>query len=917
MFGQFLNILGIPQPPTTATGHRQQNNTEEETARRREQILSLSAFLGTAKIKRSTATRVVESVRQVSEVTIWSDRRCPELLSLIIEQQLPRALHRLLMAEPKTAESSAVSVQVLQTLSIMLDGVADVEFLYALFSNNFVNQLIAAPVDLDNEEVLPYYVAFLKALSLKLTPDTMHFFFNERMDDFPLYTTAIGLFEHPDSMVRVAVRAITLNVFRINDRDALEFILNAPQCAHFWEQIMQAIKGACDDAFRILVDLPDSAAAPAAAAAAGNGGHASKEWASVDLILENHMGLLAYLNDIYGLGVERINRRISIEFSERILARTYVHAIEVGWRAGASPEETLFMQVVTLCISHFFAIIRYSPLLIDAVNALFVYSGSAARQPQEQEQDNPALDVDRMLVSDAYASDDPHQLAPAPRSLNDMEIAGGSTTRLTHPFVLSPFETSRTLTPWLCTALELLSNKAISPTTLARSVLTPRRMLRTRALLESLTGSPPGVADCRSFSSNTSALTLSHQSLAHVGTSASNGGQAAAAPSTGVAQLPPYTQAIAASMVQVLADSPASHNWMTIDLAALLLVQLTRSSRGGIVLEPGLSDELENAYAAHSSELRALLLSSRKEAEQGENAGEPLIPRGSWKILVQSLIDFANSSADTLRSKAESEGRLIFSCLPFSFSAEASEDAGSRQSSPFENHTPRDTVFASTIHQAYHLRRLCSSARGPTQRGLYTPALKKWLGSPAPPEDIEPACAATVVDNSAKHMLPKAMTKLGFTADIHFDQGCLYIVRKQENANPVVELVWPLADVLVSEQQEDTPSGPLHILRIRDSVFPQLFYPPRPQSLGGINVVSTGPNRSRILSIGKPNSLPLQSPSIARKLGFAYFGSQKALDISLRFVDSSVAQNTKMKLDAHAAVSQSRLASILVDHNVV
>ncbi|KAI8321520.1 hypothetical protein GQ54DRAFT_249116, partial [Martensiomyces pterosporus] len=109
----------------------------------------------------------------------------------------------------------AVTVQILQTLSIILDGITDTTFLYSLFSNNFVNDLIAAPVDLDNDEVLAYYVAFLKALSLKLTPDTIHFFFNERLDDFPLYTTAISLFDHPDSMVRVAVRAITLNVFRI------------------------------------------------------------------------------------------------------------------------------------------------------------------------------------------------------------------------------------------------------------------------------------------------------------------------------------------------------------------------------------------------------------------------------------------------------------------------------------------------------------------------------------------------------------------------------------------------------------------------------------------------------------------------------------------------------------------------------
>ncbi|KAJ2495982.1 Protein CL16A [Coemansia sp. RSA 1972] len=117
-----------------------------------------------------------------------------------------------------TSKDGAVAVQVLQTFSIILDSVSDPKFLYALFSNNFVNDLIAAPID-------------------------------------TLYTTTVALFDHPDAMVRVAVRAITLNVFRINDPGALEFILHLPQCAHFWELIVCSIKDSYDDALRILVDM--------------------------------------------------------------------------------------------------------------------------------------------------------------------------------------------------------------------------------------------------------------------------------------------------------------------------------------------------------------------------------------------------------------------------------------------------------------------------------------------------------------------------------------------------------------------------------------------------------------------------------------------------------------------------------------
>ncbi|KAJ1929250.1 hypothetical protein EC988_010119, partial [Linderina pennispora] len=188
------------------------------------------------------------------------------------------------------------------------------------------------------------------------------------------------------------------------------------------------------------------------------------------------MGLLSYMNDIYGLGVERINQRITSEFLDRILIRTFVHVIEIGWRAGASPEEALFMQVVTLFLSHFFAIIKYSPLLVDTINALFV----------EQV---------------AHTSDDSNAMEEGEEGAKMEEP-----THLVHPFTPSPFEASRTLMPWMCVALEILHNKAIGPTVLVRSVLTPRRMLRTRALLDSLTGRP-AVADCRS-SSGGSALSV-------------------------------------------------------------------------------------------------------------------------------------------------------------------------------------------------------------------------------------------------------------------------------------------------------------------------------------------------------------------------------------------------------------------------
>ena len=48
-----------------------------------------------------------------------------------------------------------------------------------LLSNNHVNSIIVLKLDFSDEEVLAYYISFLKTLSFKLNKHTVHFFYNE------------------------------------------------------------------------------------------------------------------------------------------------------------------------------------------------------------------------------------------------------------------------------------------------------------------------------------------------------------------------------------------------------------------------------------------------------------------------------------------------------------------------------------------------------------------------------------------------------------------------------------------------------------------------------------------------------------------------------------------------------------------
>lgn len=58
-------------------------------------------------------------------------------------------------------------------------------------------------------------------------------FFYQHTNDFPLYTEAIKFFNHSEGMVRIAVRTLTLNVYRVEDASMLAFIRDRTAAPYF------------------------------------------------------------------------------------------------------------------------------------------------------------------------------------------------------------------------------------------------------------------------------------------------------------------------------------------------------------------------------------------------------------------------------------------------------------------------------------------------------------------------------------------------------------------------------------------------------------------------------------------------------------------------------------------------------------
>jgi protein CLEC16A len=195
-------------------------------------------------------------------------------------------LHKIL--QQPANRSGEVAKQVLQTLGIIIQNVRSETGIYFLFSNNHINNIVGVPFDFEDEEVLGFYISFLKAISLKLTPQTVQFFIvdedaplpaqpgssdgqelaeleregaNQQQGDqleqedtalhygLPLYSEAIKFAHHHEGMVRAGVRTLTLNVLSVQDAHIQAFVTRQPAAAYFTSvanYLVQQVQVGCD-----------------------------------------------------------------------------------------------------------------------------------------------------------------------------------------------------------------------------------------------------------------------------------------------------------------------------------------------------------------------------------------------------------------------------------------------------------------------------------------------------------------------------------------------------------------------------------------------------------------------------------------------------------------------------------------------
>ncbi|KAH1209333.1 Protein TRANSPARENT TESTA 9 [Glycine max] len=155
---------------------------------------------------------VIEALRSIAELITYGDQHDPSFFEFFMEKQVVAEFVRVL----KLSRTVSIPLQLLQTVSIMIQNLRSEHAIYYMFSNEHMNYLITYSFDFRNEELLSYYISFLRAISGKLNKNTISLLVKTRNDEvvsFPLYVEAIRFAFHEENMIRTAVRTVTLNVY--------------------------------------------------------------------------------------------------------------------------------------------------------------------------------------------------------------------------------------------------------------------------------------------------------------------------------------------------------------------------------------------------------------------------------------------------------------------------------------------------------------------------------------------------------------------------------------------------------------------------------------------------------------------------------------------------------------------------------
>jgi hypothetical protein len=193
---------------------------------------------------------VVEVLRVIAEMVVYGDNKSELLFDFFCEKNMLSLFLEIMHG--KNGCPAKVHIQILQTLSILVNCVRNDTSLYYILSNNYINDMINFPHNHEADESLrDQFASFMKSMSLRLNIQTVQFFFIEETGAFPLLTKAIELLHLNEPMVKIASQTTILNVYRVNESKSRSYALQDEVMLKLFNQIVSLMESQYSSVFSI------------------------------------------------------------------------------------------------------------------------------------------------------------------------------------------------------------------------------------------------------------------------------------------------------------------------------------------------------------------------------------------------------------------------------------------------------------------------------------------------------------------------------------------------------------------------------------------------------------------------------------------------------------------------------------------
>jgi len=281
-----------------------------------------------------------EILRKISEMIVYGEKD-ESMFDYFCEKNILSKFVDIV----NTSSSSEVKTQVIQTMCIIIQNMKNKTSLYFVLSGNHINKLINYAYDFSDEELRANFISLLRALTLKLNPETVQFFLDPRIrpPPFHLYTRALEFVSSPDPMSRTSALNMILHIFQVEDEPLQSFLRLEGHQQRFFAELCRALVSS--------TTRLNSSMEPASTA----------KQATLDRLMDEILGMqdqLYYLEDMLATGEKLLATQLRSYFIENFFYPVLLEGLSAG--GAPAPTERASAQVALFLLAQFFAILQKS-----------------------------------------------------------------------------------------------------------------------------------------------------------------------------------------------------------------------------------------------------------------------------------------------------------------------------------------------------------------------------------------------------------------------------------------------------------------------------------------------------------------------------------------------------------------------------